>query len=632
VEKRAGEAKGALPTQGIREEVPERCHDRPASADRTRRWLVAILASGCAIRLAHFWAISDTAFLKAPLAAPASNSDLYAFWQWAQTIAAGDLLGRNTYHPDFLTSVAPMETWYRWWGGKEIFRQAPLYPYWVAGLSAVSSSSVGFVIFAQLAAGALQPLVIFWLAKRLLDARVGLVAAALTAFYGPFIFHQGVLLRDWLPPLLEPLALVALLTARARGRRLDWLLAGVTLGVAVLTKETILLFIPLVLLWLVLEYRGVFKTAAIPAAILILGFLLALSPLLFRNYAVGAPLFAISNQAGEAFIVGNAADGFPVGFVPPASLIGILTRSDGRLGTIIRETLATYQGDWIGFVARQFLKLRALVDPLEVPNNVSFSYGLEISPALWFTLRYGIIFPLGVAGLCLSLRQWRRHLLLALYALSSVGGMMFGVILARFRLVLVPPLMIYGAAGLVSFVEAIRMRRMGKVRVYVGLIVGFTVTQHLLLPLWNLRGTDYYGIHSYDYFVSAEIYAGDGRPDRAVTEMERLQRKASERASFASVGTGARFREGNYRVQWATKLIAEGRREEAGQQAESARLAYTPFNDRSDPHLTLGILYLKLAEPATAMGFLERFLELEPAGSRADAVRRTLDRLQRGSE
>jgi 4-amino-4-deoxy-L-arabinose transferase-like glycosyltransferase len=629
----AGEQGGAQLEKVVREEASGTSQDWSASGTLARRWLVAILASACLLRLAHFWAIADTAFLRIPLSAAGSQSDQYAFWQWAQAILSGDLLGRNTYHPYFewMKSMAPMETWHRWWGGKEIFQQAPLYPYWVAGLAVVSNNSVGFVIFVQLIAGALHPLVIFRLAERVFDARVGLVAAALTAFYGPFILHQGVLLRDWLPPLMEPLALVVLLGARASGRPVHWLLAGAALGVAVLAKESMLLFMPMVMLWLLVEYRGAWKRAAMSGAVLVLGLVLALSPLFFRNYMVGAPLFAISNRSAEGFIVGNAADAFPVGATVPASMKDILARSDGRVPALIRHTLGTYQGDWLKFVALQLFKLRALVDPLEVPNNVGLSYGLEISPALWFTLRYGIIFPIGIAGFFLSLRSWRRHLLLALYALSTVGGLIAATILARYRLVLVPPLMIYGATGLVSLVDAIRTKQRGMAKVYLGLVLILAVIQHVVLPFPGMREAPDYVIHSYDYFNAAEIYAADSRPDQAVTEMERLQERAGQHPGFAAVGAEARLREGNYRVQWAKRLIVEGRREEATRQAGAAQAAYRPLG-LSDPQLALGHLYLDLEDPATARRLLQRFLELEPEGSRADEVRRTLDRLPRDSE
>src|SRR5262245_61668142 len=196
-------------------------HRSSAARERENVILLSILAVALAIRFAHFLAIAGSAFLRFPLTF--DQSDMNTYWEWAHEILAGDWLGRATYHPAFhwMKAIAPQETWYRWWGGRAIFQQAPLYVYWVAAVLGVSRQSIEFVSLAQLILGAFQPLVMFWLGRRLFDGCVGLVAAGLTALYGPFIFQQGALLRDWLPPLLEPLAVLTLLRARDTTRILD---------------------------------------------------------------------------------------------------------------------------------------------------------------------------------------------------------------------------------------------------------------------------------------------------------------------------------------------------------------------------------------------------------------------------
>jgi 4-amino-4-deoxy-L-arabinose transferase-like glycosyltransferase len=196
---------------------------------KTTPLLLGIITLGLCVRLIHFWAISDTALAKFH---SVPDTDIHTFWNWAQQILAGDVLSAYHRYKGFMQEIAPLETWYRWWGGKEIFRTAPLFPYAVAGLLAVSGGSLLFVLFVQLLVGAIHPLVLFGLARRVFDERVGLAAAGLTALYGPFIFYQGVLLRDWLPPFLEPLALLLLLRARENRRGRDWLLAGAALGLA----------------------------------------------------------------------------------------------------------------------------------------------------------------------------------------------------------------------------------------------------------------------------------------------------------------------------------------------------------------------------------------------------------------
>src|SRR6185295_2563759 len=398
--------------------------------------LLVILAVGLSLRLGHFWAISQTSYPRLPLVF--GDTDMNATLQWAKTILAGDWLGRNTYHPYFfwMRDLAPLDTWYRWWGGQSIFQQAPLYAYWVATWLALLGKSLSGTLFVQLVLGALDSLVIFLLARRLFDVRVGLLAAAMTAFYGPFIFQQGTLLRDWLPPLLEPLALLLIVRARETERARDWLAAGAALGVALLAKESLLLFLPPLFLWLVWQYRRAGPQGMRACAALAVGVIVIMSPLFVRNMVVGAPVLSISNRAPEGFIEGNAPDATPLGLVIPKSLPEILDRSNGRIVTVVHETLRLYHGDGILYSRQLLTKLRALIDAFEIPNNMAFGYAREISPVLRATLTYGLVFPLGLAGLFLSLAKRRPSGILLLYGAATAAGLLLTIVLARYRLVL----------------------------------------------------------------------------------------------------------------------------------------------------------------------------------------------------
>ncbi len=576
---------------------------------------------GLLVRLVHFWTIAGTAFPKIPRVF--LQSDLHANLEWAQTILAGDWLGRDTYHPEFTAKqgIAPPETWYRWWGGKEIFHQAPLYPYLLAALLALAGGSLPFVALLQLVVGAVHPLVLFGLARRLFDERVGLVAAALTALYGPFIFYEGVLLRDWLPPLLEPLALWALLRARDNGRARDWLAAGAALGLALLAKESVVLLLFLAGVWLLWEKWPAWRSVGRAGALLLVGLVLCLSPLLLRNLAVGAPLFTLSNRAAETFINGNAIDSSPVGLgYNLVTLKTIMERSGGRLPLVIRETLGTYQGKFALFVRKQVLKVRGLVDPYEVPNNESYYYGQEISPVLRFTLRYGLIFPLGMAGIFLSVSAWRRQRLLYLYLPAALAGPLLAMVLSRYRLVLVPVLILYAAALLLWVYDAARERNIARTLGGLGLVLGVGIAQHLWLPL---RSAEEY-VRPHEYRLASMVYASEGRFDRAVAEIERLREMARQHFSLAKDIEETFLLEGDYRSQWAAQLLAEGRREEARRQAAQAETAYGSRLNESSPNYNLGLLYLNLNEPAKARAFLERFLVLAPQDPLAAEVRRLL--------
>jgi hypothetical protein len=339
---------------------------------------------------------------------------------------------------------------------------------------------------------------------------------------------------------------------------------------------------------------------------------------------VGAPILAISNRAAEGIVLGNAADARPIGLRHPDSLKPILDVASGRLSAVVRETLATYHGDVARFVSLQALKLRALADPVEVPNNVNVGYGFEVSPPLAPTLRYGLVFPLGVAGFVAVLGTWRRHLLLILYGAATVAALSSTIILGRLRLVLVPVLILYAAAGVLSCVDAVRGRRIGRALAYAGVLVAVALVHHLVVPIAAVRRA-WPGIvvHDVEHTLAAHVYAGQGRPDLAVGEMERYEAKA-RRHGFPDLGDAALVDQANYRLLMADRLIRLGQAGQARRELERAEAVFARFPALAAPWFNLGVAYQRLGDRARARALFERFLALEPSGRMADAARSAL--------
>jgi hypothetical protein len=457
---------------------------------------------------------------------------MHAFWSWAQAIRAGDWLGRDTYHPYFgwMREMAPLETWHRWWGGAETFHQAPLYPYFVALVAgATGASTPAPVIALQLALGALQPLVLYALVRRVAGPREGLVAAALGAVYAPFVFQQGVLLRDWLPPLVEPLALVLLLRAADTDWRRDWVAAGACAGAAVLVRETALLLVPAIGLWLLWLRWPATRATATSAALLALGFGLAFFPLVARNLAVGAPALALSNRGGATFVQHNAADSLGLWSERnPHTERAILEWADGDGRAVVFATLQTYQGDYGAFAAKIARKLRAALDPIEIPSNVSFAYGRELSPVLRALPGFGLVLPLGAVGLALALRSWRRHLLLILYAGVVVASIAVSLPLARYRLPLAIVAIAYAGIAVAALADAARGRRREALAIAAA-IATVALVQRFVLAVPELRSSGWMAMYGagVEHRTAAAIYRADGDAARAAEEIARLRARVT---------------------------------------------------------------------------------------------------------
>lgn len=573
-----------------------------------RTVLCGIVVMAFVLRLVHLWTISQGAWIDRHLTA--TNADDYTFFQWAQTIVAGDWLGRDTYHPYFpwMQEIAPLEDWHRWWGGKEIFHQAPLYPYLLAGLLILFHGSVPFVLAIQMLIGSLQILIIYGIATRLFDQKVGLVSAAITALYGPFIFYQGLLLRDWLVPVVEPLAILVLLHARQRGGAFRWTLAGAALGLAVLCKASAVLLILVAFLWIIYDRWGRWRANGRTLALVLLGILLSISPLLARNVVVGAPTFSVSNRAMEAFVLWNA----------PSS--SVIKQSQGHLSRAIMATVHYHSAG--SLLALQLNKLNMLVSAQESPNNTSYDYGLGHSPLLRWMLGYGFLFPLGLAGLVLSIKSWRHELLFLLYGLAAFSMLLLTSPIARFRLSIIPFFVVFSALALVRFARAIHARHAGLAFKILALVAVSVLIQ------WTAPdrpGGSFYG----DYHATISAYKKRMDFAAAAAEAARFYAAAQSNGATAEANKAAAL-EGDARVWWALQMLREGNAALANEQAGLAAAAYANHPNAPRASFNLGVLYAALGQNAKARALLKQFLETVPQHPRAAAATELLSRLQQG--
>jgi glycosyltransferase involved in cell wall biosynthesis/4-amino-4-deoxy-L-arabinose transferase-like glycosyltransferase len=581
-------------------------------------FLLAIVIVGAGLRLAHFWFIVQTPWTQHHLML---EYDDFMNYQWVQKILAGDWLARDTYHPytRYMQMMAPLETWYQWWGGKEIFHQAPLYPYLLALLLGACQGSVSCVLLVQLCLGAIQPLILYALAARAFDWRAGLIAAALGAAYGPFIFYEGALLRDWLLPVVEALAVLLLLRGRVVQTSWSWLVAGCGLGLAILTRESALVLTGLAVAWVLVAGGKGQRVRSRAAVWVIVGILLSLSPLILRNVVVGAPPLAISNRFAEAIVASNAGKPFEKAFAP------IMQESRGGPFATVIALLDSYS---TGLIKLWLWKLRTLKDPFEIPNNVSLYYGQHISPVLGWALGYAVIFPLGLAGLIVSWPIWRRHSLLLLYGLATVIWLLVISPLSRYRLALVPVLIIFAAGFLFHLLEAVGQRNMRRTVGLSCLILISVLFQRVIFPL--PEGSKHDETFLLDYWASARVYARDREYEAAAEEMGRLVSLAK---GHLEPSISLAQHESDYAAYRAAALIEQGRMDTARVVIDQGVSDWLEAYERHGggpgfPLFNFATLYIRLNENSQAILLLRRFLNLAPDGVLAARARGLLARLE----
>ncbi len=458
------------------------------------------------------------------------QSDMHFFHTWAGHVADGDILTDRALHPfhdlhrriaaDYfakypddhqrlraaveagaITGSAEQLLWDTWYGGKQ-FHQEPLYPYLIALTRVVCGDDVRWVFGWQLLCGVLTNAFIYLLARRFFGDLAGACAAAAAVLCGPLMFYELVLLRAAPLTCAGLAAAWAVTTARDLGNMWMWSLAGVLCGVAMLLKSTLILFVLGTLAVLAWELRGQLSHLARTAGALVLGIVVALTPLMIRNVTVGCPPLSSSSVGAVGFILTNAVEWKSTLGARKLAYVGlpeIMHDTGGRFGQVVVATLKTHTLS--SYIAQLWNKVSSMLHWYEMPNNTNFYYYAERARILaWMPVRFLLIAPLGLIGVVIGLatvrRSWPLYVLLVNLIIPLVA---FGT-LSRYRVGLSAVLIVFVGLTCARCTEWIAQRRIAPV-------AGLAVVA-LLLAAWVGRPLprNYPRIHPTDYLAPLTYY------------------------------------------------------------------------------------------------------------------------------
>jgi 4-amino-4-deoxy-L-arabinose transferase-like glycosyltransferase len=178
----------------------------------------------------------------------------------------------------------------------------PVYPYFLAALYGASGTFEA-ARWVQAAAGALLVPAVGLAGMRAFSSRVGLWAAAVAALYPELVWFS---VHFWSETVFMVLLWwgIERLLAADRGRGIGRAVAaGVLWGAAILTRETVLYFVPLAAAWL--ATRGGGRARGRAAAFLACA-LLVVAPWTYRNYVQFHAFVPVSTAGGQNLFQGNA--------------------------------------------------------------------------------------------------------------------------------------------------------------------------------------------------------------------------------------------------------------------------------------------------------------------------------------
>lgn len=406
-----------------------------------------------------------------------TETDEWAAVSAAERIASGNYLDVPAYRPYFSWQVK-FGTAAEWDTvmPANVYYQGPVYPYLLslAGLPRPGAAAAVRLAQLLLAAAASAALAAATAAVLLragrgagLSASAGVAAGVLHGLYGPLVFLDGFLYRDGPVAHVSALLLAFPLLAERPAGAVRAAGLGLLSGVAALLKQTAL---PLGLLaGAVLVLRGGKGAPRRNAAAAFLaGLLLALSPLVLRNAAAGAPLFAFDTRPLVGIPWANARGADGSGNASPL-LMKVLREARGSTLAAAVGTARTWSGKPFGLVALVARKVASAFNQAEIADNASFVFFRDRLPVLSGLPLFVVLLGPGVAGLVFAAKSglFRKGegLLVAGAGLVPLGACVLVSTTTRYRSGAAAPLAL-GTALLGTLVfEALRSRQARSVAV-----------------------------------------------------------------------------------------------------------------------------------------------------------------------
>ncbi len=452
-------------------------------------FILIIFLSALFVRFLYF---SDYANTKIYPVLKYSDGDFY--YEWARDIGSGDILGNK------------------------VFMKWPLYAYLLALLLKISKNSVSAVYAFQFMLGAVNCVLLYFIARAMFNRAVAFIAALLCAWYALFTFYDGLLTYSNLSLFLNSLLFLWILKIQHHPDIKNLFLTGIILGICTIAQTNIVIFAVPAVLWILRRERLSLVRALYVFSCFIAGLSIIIGTVFLRNYLVAKDFVLISGNVGVTFYSGNNPDSDGT-FRPPFLMTRYLygMNRDARIiakMSLNREPKASEVSNFwfnksLNFIRNEparyikllFKKFVYLFSPKEVILDPE--YGIIIDKAKVFKIMFldlKFIMPLILFGVFLNLKRFKELGLLYLIIIAFSVSIISFFVASRYRIAMIPFLMIFASSGIFILWEAVRKKSFLRLALFMGVISVFV----LVKPKENFVKFRYYIAQANNYTINSD--------------------------------------------------------------------------------------------------------------------------------
>ena len=540
---------------------------------------------------------------------------------------------------------------------KEPFFRAPLYPYFLASLSKLTNGSLFRIRLIQIILGSMLSVLIYLFGSKFLEPKYALIAGIVAIFYPTFIYYDSTLLITFLITLMSILLLFSIYRYKPKSF-LSPLSVGIILGIAGLARPNVLLFGPFLLIWVLIILKNQIGTKQALFQYLVIGLaaFIVIIPTALRNYKVsGDPVF-IAWQGGMNFYIGNnqQSNGWS------ATLPGIdksweggytesiaqAEKAEGR--ALKRSEVSNY---WYGqaideiiknpghFVSLLIQKIRLLINGYEIPNNQNIYLNKTYSSLFrmlisdkYFYFPFGLLIPLALIGIYLSISEWKKFLPIYLFVGAYSLSLILFFVCARFRQPMIPFFIIFSLYAISKSIVLFQKKQFKKLSILsVCFLLLFIESNHDLLKLDSKR------VQAEDYHLIGNAYLEQNNLLLAENEfIKSVKVDPTFARGYNNIGM-IQGQRGNHKqaqinfkkamelnpdivetyVNYATTEIVQGNYQQAIQILDTAKQKF-PLDDFV--YLKLGLTYYQAGDKELAIASVKQAIDLNPMNNQAKSA------------
>ena len=415
--------------------------------------VISLVVFACAfgVRLLYLFQIESIPLFY-QLAADGRSYD-----EWAQRIAGGD------------------------WSGREVFYQAPLYPYFLALLQLFFGRDLWLIRVIQITLGAASCVLLYWAGRFFFSRAAGVAAGVILALYAPAIFFDALIQKTVLDVFLISLLLFLIARARQKPHWSQWLATGAVLGLLGLSRENALVWVPVLGAWIWLYFNDRrFQLRLGWITIFLSGLILILLPVGIRNFAIGGEFALTTAQMGPNLFIGNnaVASGTYAPLRPghgdpkfeQQDAAELAEQALGRslsAGEVSRywfgrawDYISAHPLQWLRLMGKKWLMVWNVRELEDADDFYLYQSESSVLRGLASVAHFGILTPLAAMGCLLTWRQVRRLWVLHGLLLSMAVSVAAFYVFARYRFPMIPLLTLLAGASIVEGVSLSRTKRL----------------------------------------------------------------------------------------------------------------------------------------------------------------------------